>query len=341
MDPKSSAAEPPNVLRRPIIPAGRGRRLAVLVVVAAIVGGVVAGVVVWRSQGGSKASTDVRGPVLSSAPPVRIELPGKPVNYGDAQAVLKAAEARLQPGDVRLAVARIMAGYTTDRSAAIDALARLPQGSAVVAFNLGVAQLWDGRLTGATQSLLAAHHLDPYGFYGAVADQLLFSRNELPGYPLYFPPFSAPTQPVSVLRAQARAHPASASAWLRLAVALERSSAVGARAEAIDAARRALTDDPTGIDPKVALAVLSFDKANPAVATGTLATMASNEPTNAEVRFHLGLVFFWIRRYQDAAGEMRQVVAGNPGPPYDRLAKVFETCLTSQTSCDALRKAAG
>jgi Flp pilus assembly protein TadD len=279
--------------------------------------------------------------VLSSAPPVRIDLPGKPVDYGNAQAVLAAAEARLRPGDVRLAVAHIMAGYRADRQAAIEALARLPQSSAVVAFNLGVAQLWDGRLTDATQSLLAAHRLNPYGFYGAVADQLLFSRSELAGYPLYFPPFSSPSQPVSVLQAQARAHPGSATAWLRLAVALERSTAVGARMQAIDAARRALTDDPTGIDPKVALAVLSFDKANPAVATGTLATMASNEPTNPEIRFHLGLVFFWIRRFQDAAGEMRQVVTSNPGPPYDRLAKVFETCLTSQTSCDALSKAAG
>ena len=341
MDPKSSAAEPPNVLRRPIIPAGRGGRLAVLVVLAVIVGGVVAGVVVWRSQGGSDASSSVRGPVLRSAPPVRIELPGKPVDYGDARAVLRAAEGRLRPGDVRLAVARIMAGYTTDRSAAIVALARLPQTTAVVAFNLGVAQLWDGRLTDATQSLLTAHRLDPYGFYGAVADQLLFSRSELAGYPLYFPPFNSPSKPVSVLRAQARANPDNASAWLRLAVALERSTAVGARAQAIEAARRALTDDPTGIDPRVALAVLSFDKANPAVATGTLATMASNTPTNAEVRFHLGLVFFWIRRFQDAAGEMRQVVASKPGPPYERLAEVFETCLTSQTSCDALSKPAG
>ncbi|MGN6380025.1 MAG: hypothetical protein ACTHNU_13815, partial [Gaiellales bacterium] len=200
---------------------------------------------------------------------------------------------------------------------------------------------WDGRLADATQSLMRARALDPYGFYGSVADQLLFAKTELPGYPPYFAPFGNSSAPVSALQAQARAHPGDSAAWLRLAVALERSSQPDGHVKAIAAARRALADDPTGIDPRVALAVLSFDKAQPAVATGTLATMASNDPQNAEIRFHLGLVFFWLRRFSDSAGEMRQVMAGHPGPPYDKLAQVFETCLTSQQSCDQLRKTAG
>ncbi|MGN6380354.1 MAG: hypothetical protein ACTHNU_15475, partial [Gaiellales bacterium] len=235
--------------------------MALLVGVAAVVGAIVAGVVVWRAQGSSSSVAADRGPVLGSPPPARVELPGKPVDYGNAQTVLRAAQARLRPGDVRLTVARIMAGYTHDRAGAIAALERLPQSTAVVAFNLGVADLWDGRLADATQSLMRARALDPYGFYGSVADQLLFAKTELPGYPPYFAPFGNSSAPVSALQAQARAHPGDSAAWLRLAVALERSSQPDGHVKAIAAARRALADDPTGIDPRVALAVLSFDKA--------------------------------------------------------------------------------
>lgn len=336
MDPKSSAVQPSNAVRGARIPSGRRGRLLLLVGVAVAAGAAVGGVVVWRS-GDSPKVVSKAGPKLKSAPPVRVQLPGPAVDFGRGAQVCAAAQARLPAGDVRIAVACTMADYLRDRSAAIADLQKLPQSQAAVVFNLGVAQLWDGQLTQATASLMHTRRLDPYGFYGSIADNLLFAKQELQSYPPYFPPFSQPSDPLAKLRANARAHPADASAWLELAVALERTN----RVQAIAAARRALADDPTGIDPRVALAVLAFDKDMPGTALQTLDSMASDEPTNAEIRFHLGLLLFWTRDFQDAAGQMRQVVASHPQPPYRQLAVVFERCLTSSSSCNSVLGGSG
>ena len=111
--------------------------------------------------------------------------------------------------------------------------------------------------------------------------------------------------------------------------------------QAIAAARRALADDPTGIDPRVALAVLAFDKDMPGTAVQTLDSMSTDEPANAEIRFHLGLLLFWTRDFQDAAGQMRQVLADHPRSPTGAGARVFERCLTSRSSCSSLLRGSG
>jgi hypothetical protein len=69
--------------------------------------------------------------------------------------------------------------------------------------------------------------------------------------------------------------------------------------------------------------------------------MSANEPSNPEIRFHMGMVLFWIKQFDDAAAQMRQVLAENPGAPYAPVARVFERCLTSRASCDALTGAGG
>jgi tetratricopeptide (TPR) repeat protein len=339
MDPKPSVTLSHNAGRRVRIPASRRARLGLLAGLAVVAGAGVAGAVAWSSHGGSSAPA-VTGRPFTTPPPVAIRLPGAPVSFDDAAAVLRAARARLPAGDPAIAVARIMAGYPRDRTAAIAALQRLPQSQPVVTFNLGVARYWNGDLTGATRSFEATRRLDPYGFYGSRADGLLFRGQELPGYPPYVSPV-AQRAPLGTLQAAVRAHPGSAEAWLQLAAALGQSQRIGARLDAIRAARRALALDPTGIDPRVAVAVLSFDKGNPAATMGLLGPMAANEPTNAEIRFHMGMVLFWIKQFDDAAAQMRQVLADAPGPPYAPVARVFERCLTSRTSCDALTAAAG
>ena len=340
MDPKSSLTLSHNAPRGSRIPGSRRARLALLAGLALAVGGAVAGVVLWQSRGGSPPPVSTGRP-FATRPPVAIELPGPAVSFDDPRAVLRAAHARLPAGDVAIAVARIMAGYQADRPAAIAALRRLPQNQPVVAFNLGVAEYWNGDLQDATTSFEATRRLDPYGFYGSRADNLLFRDQELPGYPPYIPPVSIAGTSLEALRAAVRAAPGSAEAWLRLAAALGQSPQVGARVAAIRAARRALALDPTGIDARVAVAVLSFDKGNPAATMGTLGPMAANEPNNAEIRFHMGMVLFWLKQFDDAAAQMRQVLAENPGRPYGPVARVFERCLTSRASCDALARAAG
>jgi tetratricopeptide (TPR) repeat protein len=340
MDPKPSVTLSHNAPRGSRIPASRRARLALLAALALVAGAGVAGAVAWRSHGAASAPA-VTGRPFPTPPPVAIRLPGAPVSFDDAAAVLRAARARLPAADVGIAVARIMVDYQRDRAAAIAALERLPQNRPVVTFNLGVAQYWNGDLTGATRSFEATRRLDPYGFYGSRADGLLFRGQELPGYPPYVPPVPASRVPLATLEAAARAHPGSAEAWLRLAAALGQSPRFGARLDAIRAARRALALDPTGIDARVAVAVLSFDKANPAATMGVLGPMSANEPTNPEIRFHMGMVLFWIKQFDDAAAQMRQVLADAPGAPYAPIARVFERCLTSRTSCNALTAAGG
>ena len=153
--------------------------------------------------------------------------------------------------------------------------------------------------------------------------------------PPYVPPVTR-RAPLPTLEAATRAHPRSAEAWLALAAALGQSPQVGARVQAIRAARRALALDPTCIDSRVAVAVLSFDKGNPAATMGVLGPMSANAPTIAEISFHMGMVLFWIKQFDDAASQMRQVLANDPGRPYGPIARVFERCLTSRASCDAI-----
>ena len=72
--------------------------------------------------------------------------------------------------------------------------------------------------------------------------------------------------------------------------------------------------------------MLGFQKDGngPSQAVGALGTLASQTQTqqNPEVRFHLGVLFFWIEDSQDAAGEFRQVQA-----------HVFERCIDSPPAC--------
>ena len=273
---------------------------------------------------------------LRGRPPVAVDLPGPRVDPNDGAAVARAAAQRLPAGDVRIAVAREMASYTAaDHAQVVAALERLPQNRAVVTFNLGVAEIWNGDLRDGTASLEHTLRLDPYGYYGTRADGLLFGGRdsaELVGYPPFFEPSTHSLGSLASLRARTRANPGDVAAWLALAAGLERSD----RAGALAAARQALRIDPNGVSPRVAVAVLGFNKLNPSAAVGTLATMAAGAPSNAEVQFHLGILFFWIRRFDDAAARMRFVLAKDPQGPYSTLARVFERCLTSSASCQQL-----
>jgi hypothetical protein len=331
MDPNSSAVEGPNVGRGTPIPDRRKRRLALLAGAAIAAGAVVAGVVVWQSRGGSSAPPQAAARPLSGRPPVVIQMPGPPVPASHPQAVLAAATRRLPAGDPGIAVARAMAGYSAGtRESTLAALRRLPADQPVVAFNLGVAELWAGHPQAATLELKRVRVLDPYGYYGTNADNLLHP-DEVRGYPPYVFPGPAPKGTPAQLEAAARAHP-SATRWLRAAVGLEGVN----RLRAIADARQALALDPVGIAPQVATAVLGYQKDNPMAAITTLTQLAGTDPDNTEVRFHLGLLYFWIRSGGDAAAQMRLVRADAPHGPYATLAQVFEQCIPDPAHCASL-----
>jgi hypothetical protein len=105
-------------------------------------------------------------------------------------------------------------------------------------------------------------------------------------------------------------------------------------------ARQAASLAPNGVSEQVALAVLGFDKDNPAASVGALGTLAaqSKTQTDPQVRFHLGLLFFWIKRPEDAAGEFQQVRKAAPHSIYAPIAGVFQRCMVSQTACLKIAK---
>jgi tetratricopeptide (TPR) repeat protein len=314
------------------IPAGR-RRLVLVAVVALVAGGVAAAAVLATRGGGGQAATTAKP--LGGRPPLELDLPGPAVKGGNA-AVYAAARARLPAGDVRLAVARAIVAYDpAHRDRTVAALRRLPQTNPAVVYALGLAELWAGQTSAAEASLERVKRLNPFGFYGTGADNLLHLRQEVGGYPPYFAP-SAPKGSLKSLQAAVHANPRSAAAWLALAVRLESTD----RLAALRDARQAASLDPEGVSEQVAVAVLGFDKDSPATAVGTLGTLASQTQTqqNPEVRFHLGILFFWIRDGQDAAGEFRQVVADAPHSSYAVIAHVFERCIDSRAACARLQR---
>ncbi len=316
MDPNSDSGISPNEIPQARIP-GPGRRVLAIVGIALIAALAAGAWVAFDSSSGSASDAETNSKPLDGKPPLVLDLPGTPTD-GSTGAQLKAAEQRLPAGDVRLAVARAIAGYTPgDGQATIDVLRELPQDEPVVAFNLGVAELWAGDPKDAQTDLLHAKQLDPYGFYGERADNALHYTMAR-GYPFYIPPSSPRTRPsVAELRSQTSANPGDSAAWLQLAVELQRTH----RAEAIEAARKAVEASPTAVSPRVALAVLTFDKDHPATSMGALGPLLQQQESNTEIRFHVGLLAYWLGSTTQALGEFRQVLRDDPHGPYSELSR--------------------
>jgi tetratricopeptide (TPR) repeat protein len=307
-----------------------GRRRLILVAGVAVAAGLISAAAVLATHGGGgggAAATRTAKP-LAGQPPLFLDLPGPAVKGGNA-AVYAAAQTRLPAGDVRLAVARAMVAYSpAHRDRTLAALRRLPQRNPAVVFALGMAQLWAGQPQVAELTLERVKRLNPYGFYGTNADDLLHLGHEAPGYPPYFPP-SASRRSLRALQAAVAASPTSSGAWLALAARLERTD----RLAALRDARRAADLNPEGISEQVAVAVLGFDKDAPMQALQTMLTLASQTRQDPEVLFHLGLVYFWMKDSQDAAGEFSQVESDAPRSHYAPIAHVFARCIASPAAC--------
>jgi tetratricopeptide (TPR) repeat protein len=318
MDPNSSAGESLNAAPRSRIP-GRGARIALVVAVAAVAGLITGGVVlVTRGGGGSGGGgAAVRATPLKGTPPLVIDL--RP-----------AALRKLPADDLRRRVAAIIIrDDETRRTASIAALEALPQDQPVVGMSLGLAQLWAGDPTAAAATLERVKKLDPYGFYGTNADNLLH-LNEAKGYPPWFSTARPDGASVGDLRARTRSNPRDAGAWLALAAALENRN----RAGAIAAAQKAFALDPNNVSARIAVTVLPFDKDNPGAAlSGLMRILQSSPADDAEVRLHVGLVFFWMQDRQDAAAQFRQVLNDGEHGLYGQVAGVFARCIDNPTSC--------
>jgi hypothetical protein len=298
------------------IPAPRRRLVVVLGL--ALTAGICAAATVALTAGGGGSGRDAAPTTtkpFTGAPPLQIELPGGTVKGTRAQ--LKAAERELPAGDVRIAVARAIAGYSSNGAAAtLAALRALPHDQAVVSLHLGLAEIWAGQRAAGVADLKRTRTLDPYGFYGTLADNTLHVNDQLRGYPLYIAPAGIPGGSIARLRGLAKSQPNRADVWLALAYRLQLSDHRGALADA----RRSLELDPTGISPRVAVAVLGYSKDNPSASFAVLGPLSQQTSDATEIRFHLGMLLYWLKQNTDAEAQWRQVEHDSPSSTYGRVA---------------------
>jgi tetratricopeptide (TPR) repeat protein len=322
MDPNSDPRIHSNGRRSSGIPTDRRRRILLLTAVALVAGGAGATAVALTSGGdGGTTQAATRAAPFKGKPPLSLELPGPAVPKDATPAErLAIARARLPSGDVRIRVGEAIVGYDPhDPSRALAALRALPQDDAVVTFHLGLAEIWAGNRQAAIDAWERTKRLDPFGYYGTLADDALHPPPQQHlGYPPYFPPRPVNGTPAE-LRAAAQAHPDEPGRWLDLAVALESQD----RPAALAAARRAVELDPNGISARVAFLVLSYDKDDPAKTFGQLGPLLQQTGGNTEIRFHLGVLSLWIGLRDKALGEFRQVAKDQPDGPYARFANAF------------------
>jgi hypothetical protein len=326
MDPNSMPTLPVNEPPPEHIP-GRRRRLLIVLAIALAVGlAAAAGVLLANSGGGGGAATAAGGGcrALSGAPPLALQLPGGVAPQGN-QAVSRAAERLLAPGDARIGVARAMLAYpSAGGDATLRALHALDQTQPAVRLYEALTELWAGHCTQAVSALRRLRTSDMYGFYGTIADNTLHAPGQRANYPIYLPPQGTPTGSLAHLQALVRAHPDQGSAWLGLAYAEQRQwlkhRQARYRLAAQAAARRALQADPTGVSPRVAVAVLTYDKDNPAASFSVLGPLVQQASDPTEIRFHLGELLYWLNQDTDAVAQWRQVVDDSPTSIYGRTA---------------------
>ena len=314
-----------NVGPGPRIP-GKRARIALAVGVAAVAGAITGGLVlVTRGGGGDGGSAPAPEKPLQGTPPLVID-------------VRPAALRTLPADDVRRQVAAIIRrDDESRRSESIAALQALPQDQPVVGMALGLAQLWAGDTAAAAATLQRVKKLDGYGYYGTNADNLLH-LNEAPGYPPWLLTGAPHSASVADLRARTQSRPRDAKAWLALAAALENPD----RSAAIAAAKRAFALDPNDVSARIAVTVLPFDKDNPGAAlSGLMRILQSSPADDAEIRVHVGLVFFWMRDEQDAAAQFRQVLNDAPTGVYAQVAGVFTRCIDNPASCTSGKSVPG
>jgi tetratricopeptide (TPR) repeat protein len=288
-----------------------------VVVGLALSAGLAAAIAVALTTGGGDSAagtTSCGASSFTGAPPLRIQLPDGDVKGTIAQ--LKAAQRQLPAGDVRIAVARAISRYSSVGAAAtVAALRTLPSTEPVVGLHLGLAEIWAGRCDAGFADLKRTRTLDPYGFYGTLADDALHTEQRS-GYPLYIAPVGMPAGSVKQLRRLAARQPNRSDVWLALAYQLQRTNHV----EALADARKALELDPTGVSPRVAVAVLAYSKDDPSAAFAVLGPLAQQASDTSEIRFHLGELLFWLKQDTDAEAQWRQVEQDSPDSLYGRTA---------------------
>lgn len=314
--------------------------------------------VVWLTRAGSPDG--VAGQRIAGRPPILIALPpGVPsgtaaararalttyvsAHGDDGDALIALGGAQSELGQTAQAVRSLEAaghlgGASAARAAAaltlvryrelgekralagLDELAAQAPNDPFLRLSAGLAALYAGRSADARRALAATRSLDPDGYYGASADDLLHPEQR-PGYPEFVSDSTIAYPSDAAALAAARAHPTDPAVLLAAAIELQGTS----RREALRLAQQAQTVEGSGdaLDAQVAVAILGYSKDNPSAAAGQLGPLTAAHPDSALTRFHFGLLLFWFNRTADAHAQFVQAAAAEKGTKLAQLARAF------------------
>jgi tetratricopeptide (TPR) repeat protein len=201
-----------------------------------------------------------------------------------------------------------------NRFGQLQSLALAHPRSALVQLNYGLALFWRGDTPGSSAAWRAARSVQPDTPYAVRAGDLLHP-NFPRGLPSFVPSFPARralgrlAPPKQLVLLERKARDGGARDKLLYGVALQRLGRQVSALREYEAAGRLAPADP---EPKVAVAVARFDKADPARTFSQLGPLASRYPQNQSVRFHLGLCLLWIGSVDEAERQLR--LARTDGP---------------------------
>jgi len=309
-------------------------RVVVIVATAAVLaaGATVAVAVITANGGGGKSA---RSGSLSGTPPLVLDLGVR----DDSEARDLRRAARAYGRKQRAAAARIFARYESieaqvgaalsawpdDSLARLERLASRHPKSSFVLLHLGFAKLWTGHAEAAGAAWEKAVRAQPDSAAAQRADDVLHPKFPA-GQPFFVPSFASPASlsrfspPRQLAALERKAHGHDVRAKLLYGVALQRlGHRISARRE-YDAAARLAPGDP---EARVAAAVVRFDKSRPAAAFSRLGPLTQRFPRAQTVRFHLGLLLFWLARVQPGAVDegKRQLRLAREMAPASRLGR--------------------
>lgn len=240
---------------------------------------------------------------------------------GDGTAATAAFTSARKLGDENADVALAVADYDAKTpDATIARLRLLAPTSPFARYELGVVQLWAGRVAAATSDLKGVRDAAPESFYGVKADDLLHPTMQ-PGYPLFVPAEDPPEGATGEsLQAAAASAPNDAEAQLQYGASLQ---GAGRREEALAAYRQAVKADPSSVEAQVAVALAGFSKDDPSKAFGTVGPLARDHAGDPSPRFHLAMMLLWIGQPEQARAQFHQVTTEAPDSRLARLAQFF------------------
>ena len=222
--------------------------------------------------------------------------------------------------EVGAALARWPGGFS-----ALRRLAALSPRSSVVQLNYGVALYWRRDGAAAQAAWRLARRVEPDTPYALRAEDLLHP-NFPRGLPTFVPSFRAPaalerlSPPRQLTFLERLARTGGVRGRLLLGVALQR---LGRQLSAQREYEQAAALAPRDPEPKVAVAVSRFDKANPSRTFSRLGPLARRYPKSQSVRYHLGLCLLWLARVDEAKRQLRLARAAGPRTPLGIEARRF------------------